>query len=62
MEPGETIEAAACREVYEEAGVRVQYASIRYQLSQPWPFPNSLMLGMIGQVLPTAGVRVVPAP
>ncbi|MCE5335466.1 MAG: NAD(+) diphosphatase, partial [Desulfobacteraceae bacterium] len=41
--PGECAEAAVVREVFEETGVRVK--NIRYQSSQPWPFPCSLMLG-----------------
>lgn len=47
MEPGETIEAAARREVYEEAGIRV--GDIRYVTSQPWPFPANIMIGLIGE-------------
>ncbi|MCL5406713.1 MAG: NAD(+) diphosphatase [Deltaproteobacteria bacterium] len=43
VEPGESIEAAVAREIFEEAGVRV--GNIRYHSSQPWPFPCSLMLG-----------------
>ena len=43
VEPGETLEAAVAREVFEETGVRISDA--RYQGSQPWPFPTSLMLG-----------------
>jgi len=43
VEPGETLEQAVAREVYEEVGVRVH--RIRYWGSQPWPFPHSLMLG-----------------
>ncbi len=43
MEPGETVEAAVRREVWEEAGVRV--GRVAYVASQPWPFPASLMLG-----------------
>jgi NAD+ diphosphatase len=45
VEPGETIEAAAAREIFEEAGVRL--ANVRYRSSQPWPFPSSLMIGLI---------------
>lgn len=43
VEPGETLEAAVAREVFEESGVRV--TDVRYHSSQPWPFPTSLMLG-----------------
>lgn len=43
VEPGETIEEAVAREVFEEAGVRVR--DVRYFASQPWPFPSSLMIG-----------------
>ena len=42
VEPGESIEEAVAREVFEEAGLRV--AEVRYVASQPWPFPSSLML------------------
>jgi len=47
VEPGETIEQAARREVFEESGIRV--GKISYVASQPWPFPSSLMLGLIGE-------------
>ena len=47
MEPGETMEAAVRREVWEETGVRV--GPVRYLASQPWPFPASLMLGAHGE-------------
>lgn len=43
VEPGETLEHAVAREVMEETGIAV--ADVRYQASQPWPFPASLMLG-----------------
>lgn len=43
VEPGEGIEAAVAREVKEETGLDV--SDIRYQASQPWPFPHQLMLG-----------------
>ncbi|MEK9646759.1 MAG: NAD(+) diphosphatase, partial [Alphaproteobacteria bacterium] len=43
VEPGESLEQAVAREVWEEAGVRI--SNIRYHSSQPWPFPASLMLG-----------------
>ena len=43
VEPGETLEQAVRREVMEE--VAVELAEVRYFGSQPWPFPNSLMIG-----------------
>ncbi|MEM9967055.1 MAG: NAD(+) diphosphatase [Pseudomonadota bacterium] len=51
VEPGETLEAAVRREVFEEAGVRV--GSVRYLSSQPWPFPASLMFGCAGEAVST---------
>jgi len=47
VEPGETIEEAVARELFEEAGVRVH--DVRYVMSQPWPFPSSLMIACIAQ-------------
>lgn len=43
VEPGESLEQAVQREVFEESGVRV--VDPEYLGSQPWPFPASLMLG-----------------
>lgn len=43
VEPGETLEAAVKREVFEEVGVHLHH--IQYHSSQPWPFPASLMIG-----------------
>jgi NAD+ diphosphatase len=43
VEPGESLEEAVAREVFEETGVRVH--DVRYHSSQPWPFPGSIMLG-----------------
>jgi len=48
MEPGETIEAACARELNEEAGLVVR--SVAYHSSQPWPFPSSLMIGLMADV------------
>ena len=49
VEPGETLEAAVRREVFEEAGVRV--GAVGYLASQPWAFPASLMMGCRGEAL-----------
>ena len=49
VEPGETLEAAVRREVFEEAGIRV--GEVGYLASQPWPFPSSLMFGCSGEAL-----------
>ena len=49
VEPGETLEAAVRREVFEESGIRV--GQVRYLASQPWPFPASLMFGCAGEAL-----------
>ena len=49
MEPGETIEDAARREVFEESGIRV--GDIQFLLNQPWPFASSLMIGLTGVAL-----------
>ena len=45
LEPGESIEEAVAREIFEEAGVRV--GNVRYIASQPWPFPSSLMMACV---------------
>lgn len=49
VEPGETLEAAVRREVFEESGVRV--GEVDYLSSQPWPFPASLMFGCQGKAV-----------
>lgn len=43
VEPGESLESAVIREIFEESGVRV--VDPEYLGSQPWPFPASLMIG-----------------
>lgn len=50
VEPGESLEDAVAREVMEETGVRVIRA--RYDSSQPWPFPASLMTGFHAEASP----------
>ena len=49
MEPGESIEEAVRRELFEEAGIRV--GEVTYFASQPWPFPASLMIGCFAEAL-----------
>lgn len=49
VEPGESIEEAVRREVFEEAGVTV--GRVRYHSSQPWPFPSQLMIGCFAEAL-----------
>ncbi|MDP3746424.1 MAG: NAD(+) diphosphatase [Phenylobacterium sp.] len=48
LEPGESIEEACARELHEEAGLKT--LSVRYHSTQPWPYPSSLMIGLIAQV------------
>ena len=57
VEPGETMEAAVRREVFEETGVKV--GPVSYLASQPWPFPALLMLGCWGQAEST-GIHIDP--
>ena len=47
VEPGESLEQALEREVFEEVGINVK--NIKYFNSQPWPFPASLMLGFFAE-------------
>jgi NAD+ diphosphatase len=51
VEPGESLEDAVAREVFEETGVQVDL--IEYHSSQPWPFPSSLMLGFTAHATTT---------
>lgn len=48
LEPGESIEEACARELSEEAGLRTK--KVRYHSTQPWPYPSSLMIGLIAEV------------
>lgn len=56
VEPGESLEDAVAREVMEETGVPV--VSARYDSSQPWPFPASVMLGFRARATPGSAARV----
>ncbi len=47
VEPGETLEECVKREIQEEVGIQVK--NIQYYKSQPWPFPNSLMIGFTAE-------------
>jgi NAD+ diphosphatase len=55
VEPGETLEDAVRREVYEETGIAI--GNIRYFGSQPWPFPHSLMIGFAAET-PERAIRL----
>ena len=57
VEPGETLEECAKREVREEVGIEI--ANLRYFHSQPWPFPNSLMVAFFADY---AGGCIKPDP
>lgn len=52
VEPGESMEEAVRRELFEEAGIRT--GAVRYVVSQPWPFPSSLMIGCVAEALDDA--------
>ncbi|KAK4167597.1 NUDIX hydrolase domain-like protein [Cladorrhinum sp. PSN259] len=56
QEPGESIEEAVRREVWEESGIQV--GRVVLHSSQPWPFPASLMIGAVGQALPGDGEKI----
>ena len=51
VEPGEMLEQAVAREVFEETNIRVK--DVIYKASQPWPFPASIMLGFRAQAITT---------
>jgi NAD+ diphosphatase len=47
VEPGESLEEAVAREVYEEVGIEV--GRVDFHSSQPWPFPSQLMIGFYAE-------------
>ena len=47
VEPGESLEEAVRRELFEEAGVKAN--KVTYHASQPWPFPAALMIGCFAE-------------
>jgi NAD+ diphosphatase len=55
VEPGESLEDAVAREVMEETGVPI--IASRYDSSQPWPFPASIMIGFRAEALPGSPAR-----
>ncbi len=57
VEPGETIEAAVRREVFEETAVEV--GAVEYLSSQPWPYPMSMMIGCRGRAV-SDGIDIDP--
>jgi NAD+ diphosphatase len=57
VEPGESLEETIYREVLEESGIEVEAAV--YRSSQPWPFPQSLMLGFRARAR-TFDIRIDP--
>ncbi len=58
VEPGESAEGAVVREVQEEVGVHV--GTLRYEGSQAWPYPGSLMLGYTAVADPAQPITVDP--
>jgi NAD+ diphosphatase len=57
LEPGETLEQCAAREVREETGIAVD--DLSYFGSQPWPFPSQVMVGFTARY---AGGEIVVDP
>jgi NAD+ diphosphatase len=51
VDPGESLEEAVVREVAEETGVQV--TDVTYFGNQPWPFPQSLMVGFFARAVTT---------
>jgi NAD+ diphosphatase len=55
VEPGESLEEAVHREVYEETGLKIK--NLSYFGSQPWPFPDSLMVAFLAEYA-SGGIRI----
>ena len=55
VEANESLEETVVREIAEEVGVQVK--NIRYAASQPWPYPNNLMIGFTAEY---AGGEITP--
>lgn len=47
LDPNETLDQCIKREVYEEVGIKIK--NIKYFDSQPWPYPNSIMIGFTAE-------------
>jgi len=58
VEAGESMEHAVAREVFEETGIRIDSDSVRYIASQPWPFPQSTMIGFTCQTDETQALNI----
>ena len=63
VEPGEDLVHAVHREVMEETGIRI--TNVSYAGSEPWPFPNSLMIAFVadydGNEIEPDGTEVLSA-
>lgn len=57
IEPGETIADACAREIREEAGIQCDPSTAEIVCDQPWPFPSSLMIGLIIEAV-TVGITI----
>ena len=49
VEAAETIEDAVRREIFEESGIRC--TDVNYYMTQPWPYPSSLMIGCTARAI-----------
>lgn len=56
VEPGESMEAATRREVWEESGVKV--GDVQIHSSQAWPYPSTLLVGTIAQCKEVADEKI----